>query len=118
MRCPRGCSPVRAGLQLGQDHTGIIDIDEAEPGTPLADLLPLQDVVLDLEVTGNRPDLLSIYGVAREVAALFRLDLAPPPGRDPRSPATNRSTCRARTSGCPRYIGRLFRDVRIGASPL
>ena len=58
-------------------------LDEGEPGTPLADVLPLRDVVLDLEITGNRPDLLSVYGIAREVAALFRLDLAAPPGRDP-----------------------------------
>ena len=70
-------------LELGHDHTGIIVLDDGEPGTPLGDVLPLQDVVLDLEITGNRPDLLSVYGVAREVAALYRLDLAPPPGRDP-----------------------------------
>jgi phenylalanyl-tRNA synthetase beta chain len=70
-------------LELGPDHSGIIVLAEGEPGTPLGDLLPLQDVVLDLEITGNRPDLLSVYGVAREVAALFRLDLAPPPGLDP-----------------------------------
>ena len=70
-------------LELGQDHSGIIVLDEGEPGTPLGEVLPLQDVVLDLEITGNRPDLLSVYGVAREIAALFRLDLAPPPGRDP-----------------------------------
>ena len=44
-------------LQLGQDHTGIIVLDEGEPGTPLADLLTLQDVVLDLEVTGDPADL-------------------------------------------------------------
>src|SRR5918996_4599002 len=62
-------------LELGQDHTGIIVLEEGEPGTPLADVLPLQDVVLDLEITGNRPDLLSVYGVAREAAALFKLDL-------------------------------------------
>ena len=106
-------------LQLGQDHTGIIVLDEAEPGTPLADLLPLQDVVLDLEVTGNRPDLLSVYGVAREVAALFRLDLAPPPGRDPAITGDEPVDVSSEDfGGCPRYIGRLFRDVRIGASPL
>ena len=51
---------------------------------------PLQDVVLDLEITGNRPDLLSVYGIAREVAALFRLDLALPPSHDP-APAGDES---------------------------
>ena len=68
-------------LELGPDHSGIIVLPEpAEPGTPLGDLFPLGEEVLEVEVTGNRPDLLSVYGLAREVAALFGLDLAPQPG--------------------------------------
>ena len=89
------------------------------PGAPLGDLIPLQDVVLDLEITGNRPDLLSVYGIAREVAALFRLDLAPPPGRDPEPVGDEPVDVTIEDfEGCPRYIGRLFRDVTVGASPL
>jgi phenylalanyl-tRNA synthetase beta chain len=106
-------------LELGQDHSGIIVLDDGEAGAPLADVLPLRDVVLDLEITGNRPDLLSVYGVAREVAALFRLELAPPPGRDP-EPAEDEPVHVAIEDfeGCPRYIGRLFRDVAVRPSPL
>ena len=106
-------------LELGPDHTGIIVLDEGEPGTPLADVLPLRDVVLDLEVTGNRPDLLSVYGVAREVAALFGLELARPPGRDP-DPGGDEpvDVVVEDYEGAPRYIGRLFRDVRMSPSPL
>ena len=106
-------------LELGQDHTGIIVLEEGEPGTPLGDVLPLQDVVLDLEITGNRPDLLSVYGIAREVAALFRLDLALPPGTDPeRDDDEPVDVTIEGFEGCPRYIGRLFRDVQVGPSPL
>lgn len=106
-------------LELGQDHAGIIVLDQGEPGTPLGDVLPLRDVVLDLEITGNRPDLLSVYGVAREVAALFRLDLASPPGRDPEPVGDELVDVTIEDfDGCPRYIGRLLRDVRIGPSPL
>jgi phenylalanyl-tRNA synthetase beta chain len=106
-------------LELGEDHTGIIVLAEGEPGTPLADVLPLQDVVLDLEVTGNRPDLLSVYGVAREVAALFRLDLAPPPGRDPDRAGDEPVDIEIEDfEGAPRYIGRWLRDVRVAQSPL
>ncbi|CAN5116117.1 phenylalanine--tRNA ligase subunit beta [soil metagenome] len=106
-------------LELGQDHTGIIVLDGGEPGTPLGDVLPLQDVVLDLEITGNRPDLLSVYGVAREIAALFRLDLAPPPGRDPEPVGDEPVDVTIEDfEGCPRYIGRLLRDVQAGSSPL
>src|ERR671930_744519 len=71
-------------LELGTDHTGILVLSEPlEPGTPLADVLPLADVVLELEITPNRPDLLGIYGVARELAALYDAELGPVPGHDP-----------------------------------
>ena len=70
-------------LELGTDHAGIMVLPEAEPGTPLADVLPLADLIMELEPTGNRVDLLCVYGIAREVAALFELELAPPPGVDP-----------------------------------
>src|ERR671937_2295589 len=106
-------------LQLGQDHTGILVLDEGpEPGTPLADVLPLGDDVLELETTPNRPDLLGVYGVAREVAALFDRPLAPWPGSDPGRVGDEHVAVSIEDSeGCPRYIGRLFRDVRIGPSP-
>ena len=93
-------------------------LPEAEPGTPLADVLPLVDDVLLVESTGNRPDLQSIYGLAREIAALYDLPLAAAargtvPGH---VPTTRRSTIRIDDfDGCPRYIGRLFEDVAIGA---
>ncbi|MDE3026226.1 MAG: phenylalanine--tRNA ligase subunit beta, partial [Acidobacteriota bacterium] len=71
-------------VDLGTDHDGIMLLpDELEAGTPLADVLPLVEDVLEVEITGNRPDLLSIYGLAREVAALFDAPLAPWPGVDP-----------------------------------
>src|SRR6188472_1900409 len=70
-------------LGLGTDHSGIMVLDETEPGTPLADVLPLVEEVLLVESTGNRPDLLSVYGIAREVAALYDVPLSPVPGTDP-----------------------------------
>jgi len=106
-------------VALGTDHTGIMVLpDEWEPGTPLADALPLAEEILLVESTGNRPDLLSIYGIAREVAALVDGDLAPPPGRDPERAGDEPVDVRIEDfEGCLRYVGRLFRDVRIGPSP-
>jgi phenylalanyl-tRNA synthetase beta chain len=106
-------------VQLGDDHTGIMVLpDTYEPGTPLADVLSLSEHILLVEATGNRPDLLSIYGIAREVSALYDLDLAPPPGRDPERADDEPVDVRIEDlEGCPRYVGRLFRDVRIGPSP-
>src|SRR5207253_11003885 len=105
-------------VDLGTDHSGIMVLPETEPGTPLGDVLPLVDDVLLVEATGNRPDLQSIYGIAREVAALYELELAPPPGRDPARAGEERVVVEIDDPiGCPRYVGRLFRDVRIADSP-
>src|SRR4051812_49079812 len=68
-------------LELGQDHAGIMVLSgELEPGTPLADVVPVGDDVLEIETGYNRPDLTSVYGIAREVAALTGSELAPMPG--------------------------------------
>ena len=115
----RGMILSERELELGPDHSGILVLDQpAQPGTPLADVLPVADVVLELETTPNRPDLLAVYGVAREVAALYGLELAPPPGVDPPRDADEPVDVTIDdVEGCPRYIGRLFRDVRVGPSP-
>ncbi|MGD0272545.1 MAG: phenylalanine--tRNA ligase subunit beta [Gaiellaceae bacterium] len=106
-------------LELGQDHSGILLLpDEWTPGALLSDLFALGEPVLELEVTGNRPDLLAVYGLAREIAALYRLELAPPPGADPELVGDEPVQISVEdTGGCPRYVGRLFRDVKIGHSP-
>jgi len=107
-------------IELGTDHTGIMVLDEKlEPGTPLADVLPIVDDVLLVEPTGNRPDLLSVYGLAREVAALYDLELAPMPGSEPERSGDEPVDVQVEDLvGCPRYIGRLFRDVQVGPSPV
>jgi phenylalanyl-tRNA synthetase beta chain len=107
-------------LELGDDHTGILVLSEPwAPGTPLGDVVPLTDTVLELETSHNRPDLLAVYGIAREVAALFDLALEPPPGEDPPREEDEPVDVRVEDyEGCPRYIGRIFRDVAIRPSPL
>ena len=106
-------------VALGVDHDGIMVLDEGlSPGTPLVDVLPLVDSVLELEVTGNRPDLLSVYGLARDIAALLDVELSSPPGIEP--PAGEGEPVPIEIDdldGCPRYIGRAFGDVTVGPSP-
>ena len=98
-------------VDLGTDHSGIMLLDaDHDPGTPLADVLPLVDTVLEIETGYNRPDLTSVYGIAREVSALLDVPLAPMPGgQSPgRSRATSRwtsasttwSAARATSGGC------------------
>ncbi len=106
-------------VELGSDHSGIMVLPETEPGTPLADVLPLVEEILLVEATGNRPDLLSVYGFAREIAALYDLELAPPPGEDPQPEGDEPVEIAVEDlEGCPRYIGRLFRNVEVGPSPI
>ncbi len=107
-------------LDLGTDHSGIIVLDDArEAGTPLADVLPLVDEVIDLEATGNRADLFAVYGVAREVAALLGGELLPPPGEDPQRDGDEAVGIGIEDpEGCLRFSGRVFRDVAVGESPL
>jgi phenylalanyl-tRNA synthetase beta chain len=106
-------------VDLGTDHSGIMVLpDEWEPGTLLADKVALTEDILLVESTGNRPDLLSVYGLAREIGALYELPLSPPPGRDPERSGDEPVHVQVDDfEGAPRYIGRLFRDVQIGPSP-
>jgi len=106
-------------LELGTDHGGIMLLgDDLDAGTPLADVLPLGDDVLEIETLYNRPDLTSIYGIAREVAALTGATLNPVPGTDPaRDGDEPFSLAIDDLDACPRFIARVFRDVTIGESP-
>jgi phenylalanyl-tRNA synthetase beta chain len=106
-------------VDLGEDHSGIMVLDDGlEPGTPLADVLPIVEDVLEIETTPNRPDLLSVHGLAREVAALFDGELADWPGTEPERVGDETLGIRIDDlEGCPRYIGRLFREVAVGPSP-
>jgi phenylalanyl-tRNA synthetase beta chain len=115
----RGMILAEDEVGLGEDHAGIIVLpDELEPGTPLLEALPIRDRVLDVTPTVNRVDLLSMVGLAREVAALLdgELHLAvieDPPIVDPEPVDVTVEDF----TGCPRYIGRTFGDVRVGPSP-
>jgi tRNA-binding EMAP/Myf-like protein len=87
-------------VALGTDHSGIMVLPETEPGTPLGDVLPLVEEVLLVESTGNRPDLLSVYGLAREIAALYELELGQVPGSDP-EPGPERAPVEAVAMAAP-----------------
>jgi phenylalanyl-tRNA synthetase beta chain len=105
-------------LELGQDHSGIMVLEDGpEPGTPLADVLPIAEDVIEVETTPNRPDLLSVYGFAREVSVIYGVELAPLDLSLPRAGDSNVDIRVEDLDGCPRYIGRLFENVRIGPSP-
>ena len=115
----RGMILAEDEVGLGDDHAGIMLLPEwPEPGTPLVDVLPIRDQVLDVTPTVNRVDLLSMVGLAREVAALLEGELHPPQPLDP--PVVDAEALDIAIDdfvACPRYVARVFRDVAIGPSP-
>jgi phenylalanyl-tRNA synthetase beta chain len=112
-------------LELGDDHDGIMELDPGlAAGTPLAEVLPLGEPVLEIEVTPNRSDCFGVQGVAREVHAITGAPLAADPWAED-APAEGKGEASDYASVtveapelCPRFTARVFTDVTIGPSPL
>ncbi len=123
--CGMCCSQRELGM--GGDHAGIWILPEDAPvGMPIADFAQLSDTVLDLEITPNRPDCLSMVGMAREVGAMYRTDYESPLGRMAgklvldASSAPVDETVRITIEDavrCPRYTARVIRGGKVGPSP-
>ena len=110
-------------LGYEEDSPGIVILPrDWEVGTLLQDHLPVSEAVLELELTSNRPDCFSVYGIAREVAAASGARLAPPPTAGPAvlggAPAEQSLAVKvADPDLCPRYGARVVRGLQVGDSP-
>jgi phenylalanyl-tRNA synthetase beta chain len=111
-------------LGLGEASEGIMVLDgDYEAGSPLAEHVPYLAEALELEVTTNRPDCLSVYGVARELHAVSGSPLASPPWEEDAEPSgDSRAEQLAAVEVecpefCPRFTARAFEDVEVGPSP-
>jgi phenylalanyl-tRNA synthetase beta chain len=113
------CAPDELGLS--KDHAGLLELDAKwAPGTPIAEVLGAPETVLELEVTPNRPDCLSLIGIAREVAALYGTRLRKPELKlvEAGAPVTELTRVAVEDAeGCPRYTARILTGVKIGPSP-
>jgi phenylalanyl-tRNA synthetase beta chain len=108
-------------LGLGEDHAGILVLEAGTPiGVPFEEVIDLPDTVFDLEITSNRPDLMSMVGVARELAAYYRVPYRMPPTEvDPSDSVTLTTSVRIEDpSGCYRFVARELRGVSVRPSPL
>jgi phenylalanyl-tRNA synthetase beta chain len=115
------CSPRE--LAISQDHGGILILNDAglDVGEDLKRGLGLDEVVLDIEVEPNRPDFLSVYGVAREAAAATGVKLVPLETAVDEVPDAVADAVTVRIDdleGCPRYVARAVRAVAHRPSPL
>ncbi len=117
----RGMICSQRELGLSEDHAGIMVLPEDwQIGKPVEEYLGGGDVVLDLEVTFNRPDCLSHLGVAREVAAKTGLPLKMPDATPVESDEETNSLVSVEIldpDRCPRYTARVVRGVTIVPSP-
>jgi phenylalanyl-tRNA synthetase beta chain len=114
------CSPKE--LLVSPDHSRILVLNEDVPlGTDFARHYGLDDAVLDIAVTPNRPDLMSIAGVAREVSAATGIPFALPEAKveEGDEKAEDAATVEVfDLQRCPRYLARIIRGVSVGESPV
>ena len=118
------CSGVELGLNEdlypGAGYNGLLVLPEdAEVGADVKPILGMDDWLFDIAITANRPDCQSIYGIAREVAAVL--------GKELKAPALDYTETEVKKDGftvnveatdiCPRYIGHYVYDVKMGESP-
>lgn len=108
-------------LGLGEDHSGLMVLDASiAPGTPFATLMPPPETVFELEITPNRPDCLSMIGIAREVAAIYGTELKMPTAEIAESDETVESLVSVEIQDaerCPRYAARVLKNAKVGPSP-
>jgi len=108
-------------LELSDDHSGIMVLDENIPtGASLSEALGLNDVIIEIAITPNRPDALSHLGVARDIAALFDKELKVPSVK--LNETGNKIAKLASIEiedeiNCPRYSSKVITDVTIKESP-
>ena len=112
-------------LGLGDDHDGIMVLDDLgaatddDLGRPLEEVIGLDDVVLDVSITTNRGDCMGIRGLARELAAYWQIPLRDISPSFPTGPENSAFEVSIRdVEACPRFVAHQVDGVRIGPSPL
>lgn len=130
MRGVESCGMLCSGPEIGVPvelypsvgTAGLLIFNEEYPvGSDVKPIFGLDDTVIDFEILANRPDCLSVWGVARETAAAMGTELKLPQirVRDAGGRVEDYATVEVREDTlCPRYAARVIRNVRIGESPL
>ncbi len=108
-------------LQLSDNHDGIMVLDsDLKAGTKISEALALNDVVFDIDITPNRPDALSHFGVARDLSTLLGRELKKPElnlTEDDKPSSDYAEIVIENAADCPRYVGKVVTDVEIKESP-
>lgn len=117
--CGMNCSGRELGVS--SDHEGLMILPEDAPvGMAIADYLGQSDTVIDLEITPNRPDCLSMLGMAREVGAMYDTDYKPEHYElvEGNTDVHDLATVEVQDPElCPRYTARVIKNLKVGPSP-
>ncbi len=106
-------------LELSEDQSGIMELDDSiKPGLSLRKVLGLDDTVIEVDLTPNRPDCTSVIGVAREVSAVTGKERSAPVSDAELNKASSEFEILVESAElCPRYAARLIKGVTIAKSP-
>lgn len=108
-------------LGVSDDHTGILVLPpDTEVGRDIREVLGLDEAIIEFEITPNRPDAMSLIGIARELAAATGTQVRLPETEVKESGppiASLASVEVADSQGCPRYLARVITGVTVGPSP-
>jgi phenylalanyl-tRNA synthetase beta chain len=114
------CSQKELGL--GEDHTGIYILpDYVEVGQALENVMPIADAIMDIEITSNRPDAMSVIGIAREASAILEANFLyqePKPNLNIKDGKHEIKVKVEQEKLCPRYSAIVMNEVKVEASPL
>ena len=113
---------VPEGLYPSVGDKGLLVFhEEIEPGTDVRTVLGIDQTIVDFEILANRPDCLSVWGIARETAGTLGTPFCKPTIEYPTVPGTVQDYVSIQVQDaerCPRYCGRVITNVRLGPSPM
>lgn len=108
-------------LNISDEHAGIMILQkEVKPGTPFSNALEIEDTVIDVEITPNRPDLLGMVGIARNTSAMLDMDYSIPKFSIAEIEEKSSENIRVKIMDsdlCPRYCARVIKNVEVKPSP-
>ena len=115
------CSASELGIESGESPGILIFEEDAVLGEDITKIMKFDDTIFDFEIHSNRPDLLSVIGIAREVGAITnnRLKISEIKIKEENDKVEKDITVKIEAEDlCPRYVGRVIKDIKIEESPL
>lgn len=103
-------------IDLEDKIDGLLELPADAPvGVNVREYLDLDDNVIDISITPNRGDCFSIRGIAREIGVINQLLVTPPEIKEVAATITDQKQVVVETQGCPRYLGRIIKNVNTKA---